>query len=68
MYAANSGGMRFDLADGFPMDELRSYSLATAVKYLEVWPTSRRVFLPNGRLSQPGGCKQITELLRPWLT
>lgn len=43
-----------DLADGFPLDELRAFSLASAVKHLEQWPTSKRVFLPNGRLGQPG--------------
>src|ERR1043166_883144 len=26
-----------ELADGFPLDELRSYSLASSVKYLEQW-------------------------------
>src|SRR6516164_8356173 len=33
-----------DLADGFALDELRSYALASTVKYLEAWPSSKRVF------------------------
>src|SRR4051794_27888583 len=32
-----------ELADGFPLDELRSYALAGAIKHLERWPTSARV-------------------------
>src|SRR5947208_9988209 len=43
-----------DLADGFPIDEMRSNSIANSVKYLEAWPDSKRTFLPNGRPPQPG--------------
>jgi gamma-glutamyltranspeptidase/glutathione hydrolase len=53
-----------ELADGFPLDELRSYSLASSVKYLEGWPTSRRVFLPNGRIGQPGDIFRQPDLAR----
>jgi gamma-glutamyltranspeptidase/glutathione hydrolase len=53
-----------ELADGFPLDELRSYSLASAVKHLEQWPTSKRVFLPNGRLAQPGEIFRQPDLAR----
>ncbi|HTS61747.1 MAG TPA: gamma-glutamyltransferase family protein [Candidatus Acidoferrales bacterium] len=38
-----------DLADGFPVDEFRVQSIRTSMKYLEKWPDSRRIFLPNGR-------------------
>jgi gamma-glutamyltranspeptidase/glutathione hydrolase len=53
-----------ELADGFPLDELRSYSLASSVKYLEGWPTSRRVFLANGRIGQPGDIFRQPDLAR----
>ncbi len=53
-----------DLADGFPLDELRAYSLASAVKHVEQWPTSKRVFLPNGRLGQPGEIFRQPDLAR----
>jgi gamma-glutamyltranspeptidase/glutathione hydrolase len=53
-----------DLADGFPLDELRAYSLASAVKHLEQWPTSKHVFLPNGRLGQPGEIFRQPDLAR----
>lgn len=53
-----------ELADGFPIDELRSYSLATSIKYFEAWPTSKRVFMPNGRIPQPGDIFRQPDLAR----
>ena len=38
-----------ELADAFPIDELRASTIQRTVKYLDKWPSSRRVFLPNGR-------------------
>src|SRR5947209_15852778 len=43
-----------ELADGFPLDEMRAFSIANSVKYLEAWPDSKKVFLPNGRPPQTG--------------
>ena len=43
-----------ELADGFPIDELRATTIQRTVRYLEHWPSSRRVFLPNGRPPQVG--------------
>src|ERR1700728_3102990 len=37
-----------ELADGFPLDEFRAITLANTERYLSAWPSSRRVFLPNG--------------------
>src|SRR6516165_8271417 len=34
-----------ELADGFPLDEFRVSSIQRSLKYLESWPSSRRVFL-----------------------
>src|ERR1051325_833678 len=53
-----------ELADGFPLDELRAYSMANSVKYLEQWPTSKRVFMPNGRTGQPGEIFRQPDLAR----
>jgi len=53
-----------DLADGFALDELRSYALASTVKYLEAWPSSKRVFLPDGRVPQPGDIFRQPDLAR----
>ncbi|HLI85680.1 MAG TPA: gamma-glutamyltransferase [Bryobacteraceae bacterium] len=38
-----------ELADGFPIDELRVSSIQHSVRFLNKWPASRKVFLPNGR-------------------
>jgi gamma-glutamyltranspeptidase/glutathione hydrolase len=43
-----------ELADGFPLDEVRATALRGSAKYLEQWPSSRRVYLPNGRIPQAG--------------
>ena len=40
-----------ELADGFPIDELRVFSITNSVKYLEAWPDSKKVFLPHGSLA-----------------
>jgi gamma-glutamyltranspeptidase/glutathione hydrolase len=43
-----------DLADGFPVDELRVAVLRNSVTYVKGWPTSAKVFLPGGNLPQVG--------------
>src|SRR3984893_595511 len=43
-----------ELADGFPLDELRVSSINNSAKYLDAWPDSRKVFLPNGHPPQAG--------------
>ncbi len=53
-----------DLADGFPLDELRFFALDRSMKYLEGWPTSKRVFLPNGRAPQIGSIFRQPDLAR----
>jgi len=53
-----------ELADGFPIDELRVNSIANSVKYLEAWPDSRRTFLPGGRVPQPGDIFRQPDLAR----
>jgi gamma-glutamyltranspeptidase/glutathione hydrolase len=53
-----------DLADGFPIDELRSNYIDRSRRYLESWPSSRRVFLPNGRVPQPGEIFRQPDLAR----
>jgi gamma-glutamyltranspeptidase/glutathione hydrolase len=53
-----------DLADGFPIDELRVTSINNSVKYLEAWPESKRTFLPNGRPPQVGDIFRQADLAR----
>jgi len=43
-----------ELADGFPIDETRSNSIARATVFLQRWPTSLRVFQPDGKPPRPG--------------
>ena len=35
-----------ELADGMPLDETRASSLQRSAQFFELWPTSKRVFLP----------------------
>ncbi len=53
-----------ELADGFPIDELRVTSINNSVKYLEAWPDSKRTFLPNGRPPQAGDIFRQADLAR----
>lgn len=43
-----------ELADGFPLDAMRAGSIRYSLKYLAAWPSSRRVFLPDGTIPQVG--------------
>jgi len=53
-----------DLADGFPLDEMRAHAIAGVAPYLMKWPASRRVFLPNGTPPQPGEIFRQPDLAR----
>src|SRR5262245_29118881 len=43
-----------ELADGFPIDELRASYIANTRKVYEPWPSSTKVFLRGGKLPKPG--------------
>lgn len=43
-----------ELADGFPLDELRATYIQRTRKIYEPWPTSAKLFLPGGREPKPG--------------
>ena len=53
-----------ELADGFPLDEFRAVSIANTQKYLSAWPTSKKVFLPNGVPLQAGNMFRQPDLAR----
>jgi gamma-glutamyltranspeptidase/glutathione hydrolase len=53
-----------ELADGFPIDEMRVNAIVNSVKYLEAWPDSKRTFLPNGRTPVPGDIFRQPDLAR----
>jgi gamma-glutamyltranspeptidase/glutathione hydrolase len=53
-----------DLADGFPVDEMRVNAIMSSARFLEKWPDSKRTFLPNGRIPQPGEILRQADLAR----
>ena len=38
-----------ELADGMPLDETRASTIARSKKFFDLWPASRRYFMPEGR-------------------
>ena len=53
-----------ELADAYPVDETRAGAIQRARRYIEAWPSSRRVFLPEGRVPQPGEILRQPDLAR----
>lgn len=53
-----------ELADGFGIDELRSMTIRNSVRYLESWPTSKKVYMPNGRVPETGEIFRQPDLAR----
>lgn len=43
-----------ELADGFPIDEMRSGSIAQCRRFFDLWPDSKRHFMPDGKVPAPG--------------
>ena len=53
-----------ELAEGMPMDETRAIYIARSRRFFELWPTSKTVFLPDGRAPAPGDVFRQTGLAR----
>lgn len=53
-----------ELADGFPIDETRCGAIERSRAFLLLWPTSRAVFLPEGRVPRPGDIFRQPDLAR----
>jgi gamma-glutamyltranspeptidase/glutathione hydrolase len=53
-----------ELADGFPIDELRVRYIEMTRKIFERWPTSSRLFLPGGRVPRLGETFSQPDLAR----
>ena len=53
-----------ELADGFPLDEFGALSLASSERYLSAWPSSKRVYLPNGVPGRAGSIFRQPDLAR----
>ena len=53
-----------ELADGTPIDEIRAASIERGRRFFELWPSSKRVFLPNGHTPMPGTIFRQPDLAR----
>ncbi|MGP8247155.1 MAG: gamma-glutamyltransferase family protein [Bryobacteraceae bacterium] len=53
-----------ELADGFPIDEFRVFSIRNSVRFLKEWPASARTFLPGGQIPRLGDIFHQPELAR----
>jgi gamma-glutamyltranspeptidase/glutathione hydrolase len=43
-----------DLADGLAIDEMRAGAIARSRGFFELWPDSKKTFMPNGQVPAPG--------------
>ncbi len=53
-----------DLADGAVLDETRVSGIENCKRFFDLWPSSRRVFLPNGKVPAPGEIFRQPDLAR----
>src|SRR5213593_3763495 len=53
-----------DLADGMAIDETRSMAIERSRRFFEIWPSSKRVFVPQGRTPRPGEIFRQPDLAR----
>ena len=53
-----------ELADGFPIDELRVQYIKTRAPIFSQWPDAKRIFLPNGEVPKVGDVFVQADLAR----
>ena len=53
-----------ELADGFPIDELRVQYIKTRAPIFSQWPDAKKLFLPNGEVPKPGDIFVQADLAR----
>src|SRR6266700_826497 len=53
-----------ELADGFPIDELRVNYITTRAPIFSQWPDAKRIFLPNGEVPKVGDVFVQADLAR----
>ncbi len=53
-----------ELADGMPLDETRAGAILRSQRFFELWPTSKRVFMAQGRYQMPGDIFRQPDLAR----
>ena len=55
-----------ELADGMAIDETRSGAIARSRRFFDLWPDSKKTFLPDGRVPLPGEIFRQPNLARTW--
>src|SRR5215469_2566906 len=53
-----------ELADGMAIDETRAMAIDRSRRFFDLWPTSKRVFLPDGHTPRPGEIFRQPDLAR----
>jgi gamma-glutamyltranspeptidase/glutathione hydrolase len=53
-----------ELADGLAIDEMRAGSIARSRRFFDLWPDSKKTFLPNGQVPMPGDIFRQPNLAR----
>src|SRR5258708_40019126 len=53
-----------ELAEGFPIDEMRAGAIARSRRFFDLWPDSKRVFMPEGHMPTPGEMFRQPDLAR----
>jgi len=53
-----------ELADGAPLDETRAGSIIRSRRFFDVWPSSKNVFIPNGKMPGLGDVFAQPDLAR----
>src|SRR5437763_7699191 len=53
-----------ELAEGFPIDEMRAGAIARSRRFFDLWPDSKRVFMPDGHIPTPGEMFRQPDLAR----
>jgi len=53
-----------DLADGMAIDEMRSGSIARSRRFFDLWPDSKKTFMPDGQVPMPGEIFRQANLAR----
>ena len=53
-----------ELADGLAIDEMRAGTIARSRRFFDLWPDSKKTFMPNGQVPMPGDIFRQPNLAR----
>ena len=53
-----------ELADGMAIDEMRAGSIARSRRFFDLWPDSKKTFMPDGQVPMPGDVFRQPNLAR----